>query len=93
MSEIKRKLKIMMGLIFGGLLVGGVALLMAPQSGEKTRQMIKANAASAYEHSRGRMVEVLEGAQGGTRRLVNGIRQDAQRILNPQYAHKLVAKE
>ena len=89
MSAIKRKLKVMLGLIFGSLLVGGVALLMAPQSSEKTRQMIKENAASAYERSRGRMVEVIEGAQG----LVKDISQDAQRILRPQYVGKPVFKE
>jgi len=93
MSELRQKLKIILGLVFGGLLVGGITLLVALQSGEKTRQRIKTNAASAYDHIKGRSIEFIEGMRGKASQLAFGVSKDAQRVLPPKFAERMVFKQ
>ncbi len=69
------------GIIFGTLVGGTVALLMAPQPGTQTRTMLAQRGGEIRDRTRGmvtdarnRVVEVAEDARGRVRRVVSTAR-------------------
>jgi gas vesicle protein len=66
---MNRILMLVIGFIVGGLIAGGVALLMAPQSGEETRRKLKEGAmdaqrkaSMAMDDARNRVMETVDTA-------------------------------
>jgi gas vesicle protein len=57
------------GLIIGGLLGAGLALLFAPQSGEETRRLLRRRAKRIAHEAQDRYDEVKDRIRGARRRV------------------------
>jgi len=88
----------LMGLVFGGLIGLGAALLLAPASGEDTRQMLRQRAMEARDEARDKAEqarakakelenssrEMLEAQKQRVARTAEAVRQSAQQAWNAE---------
>jgi gas vesicle protein len=80
--------------LIGGLVGAGIALLMAPQSGDETRSMIrdksqeiKDRATSTVEETRNRAGKAIDDLSHQTREKVASIRDRGQDKIEEQISH------
>ena len=76
----------MAGFLSGGLVATAVTLLVAPQSGERTRRQIKRNymktrrkAELALEDARSQLMEAVEDTQKKAEELLHEVSEEAKR--------------
>ena len=86
MLKAKPTVNVMAGFLSGGLVAAAITLLVAPQSGEKTRAKIKRNvlkarrkAELALEDTRSQVLEAVEDTQSKVEELLDEIGQEAKR--------------
>ena len=87
LTETKNKYNWIIGLIFGSLLGGGIALLTASRSGEETRGMIveesnklKDKAVTAAMNTKGKVEELTSEVIDSTRERVDKLKMNGRRI-------------
>ena len=68
------------GLLIGGLAGAVTTLLMAPQSGERTRAQIQSKGVAWREQATDSIEETLEQARVSGRRLTAGVQKQADKI-------------
>jgi len=85
MIKAKPTINVMAGFLSGSLVATAITLLVAPQSGEKTRYKIKRNviktrrkAEMALDDARSRLVEVVEDTQSKAEQLLHDVSQEAK---------------
>jgi gas vesicle protein len=78
MGDSKITLKLIGGILLGGLIAAGVTLLMAPQSGQQTRRKIQENlleaghkARMALEDTRGQVTDKARKWASGANQEIN----------------------
>jgi gas vesicle protein len=76
MRDSKSSLKIMGGILLGGLVATGVTLLMAPQSGEKTRHKIQENLLDAGQKARMALEDTRSQVTDKARKWASGANQE-----------------
>jgi gas vesicle protein len=88
---MNRILMLIIGFIAGGLIAGGVALLMAPQSGEETRRMLKENAmeaqrkaSMAVDDARNRVMESVDAATSEVKERAGKVKEIGRRVGEEQ---------
>jgi gas vesicle protein len=86
MIKARSAVNVMTGFLSGGLVATAVTLLVAPQSGERTRRQIKKNylktmrkAEMALEDARSQVLEAVEDTQSKVEELLDEIGQEAKR--------------
>jgi gas vesicle protein len=77
MEKEKTAMSVMTAFIVGGLIGAGVALLMAPQSGEETRKMIKQQA----EETRHRAEDAADDIAHQTRVKAEELRRQGKQVV------------
>lgn len=76
MRDSKTTLKIMGGILLGGLIATGVTLLMAPQSGRQTRHKIQENLEEAGNKARMALEDTRDQVTDKARKWASGANQE-----------------
>jgi len=86
MIKARSAVNVMAGFLSGGLVATAVTLLVAPQSGERTRRQIKRNymktrrkAELALEDARSQLMEAVEDTQKKAEELLHEVSEEAKR--------------
>lgn len=81
-------ISVLSAFVIGGLIGAGIGLLMAPQSGEQTREMImsksndiKEKAVGTAEDTRNRASKAIDNISKQTKDRVSSIRSSAQDMM------------
>ena len=91
METVNRVLMVAIGFIVGSLIAGGVALLMAPQSGEETRRMLKEGAMEAQkkagmavDNARERVMERVDNTTEDIKQRASKVKDIGRRVGDEQ---------
>jgi gas vesicle protein len=91
MENMNRVLMMVIGFVVGGLIAGGVALLMAPQSGVETRRKLKEGAleaqkkaSAAVDDARNRMMETVDTATTEVKERASKVKEIGRRVGEEQ---------
>jgi gas vesicle protein len=87
MRNSKSTLKIIGGILLGGLVAGGVVLLMAPQSGEQTRHKIQENLLGAEQRARMALEDTRSQVTDKARQWASGANQEISQT-GKEFWHK-----
>jgi gas vesicle protein len=82
MREAKSTIKILGGVLLGGLVATGVTLLMAPRSGKQTRRRIHGNLLLAGQRARMALEDTRDQVTDKTRQWASGANQEISRTGN-----------
>lgn len=92
-DTVNRVLMVALGFIIGGLIAGGVALLMAPQSGEETRRKLKEGAVEAQkkagmavDNARERVMEKVDTTTEDLKERASKVKEIGKRVGEEQKA-------
>jgi gas vesicle protein len=82
MGNTKSNLRLMGGVLLGGLLAAGVTLLMAPRSGEQTRRKIQEDLLEAGQRARMALDDTRSQVKDKARLWASGANQEINRTGN-----------
>ena len=90
MNNVSQPGSFLAGMVFGGLAAAGAMLLLAPQSGKRTRAQIQRRGTELKDQATDAVGDAMVRTRGRVRRLRTGTRRNIERL---QHQAKLVLEE